>query len=129
MPIQLEFTPQPGYLYARATGDFQSHDLAPALATIFDEYARATLRGVLIDVFDLHGDLPTMERYKVGVLYADHARKIAVEQAGRRPRIAIVGQPPLYDPQRFVETVATNRGVALRVFTDLGAATAWLEGD
>jgi hypothetical protein len=44
-------------------------------------------------------------------------------------RMAIVGSEPLIDRERFGEIVARNRGVPLKVTTDLDEALRWLELD
>ncbi len=40
---------------------------------------------------------------------------------------AVVFHPALVDPRRFGEMVARNRGVNIRVFTEVGEAIAWLD--
>lgn len=127
MAIEIEFAPAGQYLNARLSGEFSMPGATAALADIFAEYAGISLRGVLIDLRELRGVPATMDRYKVSMLYAEHARKMALAQPGRHLRLAAVGHEPLIDPQRFGEDVAVNRGVNLRVFTDFGAARAWLD--
>ena len=40
---------------------------------------------------------------------------------------AIVGDPRFIDDAEFRETVAVNRGLQVRVFSEKGKALAWLE--
>jgi hypothetical protein len=85
------------------------------------ELARQTgLEAVLIDARELEGAPTTMERYHWGVQIATRSA------AGPRIRIAVVGNEPIIDPDRFGEIVATNRGASGRAFTDLQEAIAWL---
>jgi len=46
---------------------------------------------------------------------------------GGKIRMAIVGSEPYIDPDRFGETVATNRGGDVGVFTSMTDALAWLD--
>jgi len=68
-----------------------------------------------------------MERLQLGLTAA---RKYLVERLLKKIpscRYAIVGNHPLVDPKRFGETVAVNRGVNVRAFTEMKQALAWLE--
>lgn len=63
-----------------------------------------------------------MERFKLGDAFSTIQRKY-------NPPIcfAVVGDEPIIDPERFGETVAVNRGVLGKVFTDIDEAVAWVE--
>jgi hypothetical protein len=41
-------------------------------------------------------------------------------------RLAVLGNEPIIDPNRFGEIVATNRGANVKVFTDDPMALEWL---
>ena len=98
-----------------------------ALLNVYEEASGIAesqgLRAVLVDIRDLEGaPLTTMERYEHGVTVArvqlNHENRII---------IAVVGQEPMIDTQRFGETVATNRGAVAKVFSDIDDAVTWLE--
>jgi len=75
-------------------------------------------RAILIDVRELTGPRPDgMELYDLGVL--------ASRDIIGMP-IAFVGSEAFVDPRRFGEAVARNRGLNLRVFTDMNEALVWL---
>ena len=46
---------------------------------------------------------------------------------GKIARLAMIGLPETILQDRFVENVAVNRGVNLRLFTGMDEAVAWLE--
>jgi hypothetical protein len=68
-----------------------------------------------------------MDRYNLATLCAK--KYLDGKLAGKFPvcRFAYVGSQPLVEPQRFGETVAVNRGINLKVFTEMKEALAWLE--
>ena len=81
---------------------------------------REQRKAALIDVRDLKaGVVDTMVRYEFGV-------NVAKLLLGSGIRIAFVGDGPFIDPGRFGETVAANRGVNGRVFTDIKEADTWI---
>ncbi|HEV8398412.1 MAG TPA: hypothetical protein VGQ18_01115 [Gemmatimonadales bacterium] len=75
-------------------------------------------RAMLLDLREVTGArMSDMDRYDLGVL--------AARDSVGAP-IAMVGPETLVDPRRFGEVVARNRGLNVRVFTDMDEATAWL---
>jgi len=75
-------------------------------------------RAMLVDLREMTGArMSDMDRYDTGVLAARHA--VAAP-------IALVASETLVDPRRFGELVARNRGLNVRVFTNMDEATAWL---
>jgi hypothetical protein len=81
---------------------------------------------LLIDGRGLSGELSTTERYSLGKVVADENAAVAAREEGRQVRVALVGNYPLIDRDRFGETVAVNRGAALKVTDDLASAYRWL---
>jgi hypothetical protein len=118
--IDIRFEVNPGHVLLHCTG---TYDLPSALEMYDAAYAMAAqeqLPAALIDARALNGDPPTtMDRFNMGLHVASN----------RAPgiRLAVVGEPGMVDPARLGETVAVNRGAAMRVFTDLDAARAWID--
>ena len=81
---------------------------------------------MLIDCRALSGELSTTERYSLGKLVADENASVAAREAGGQVRVALVGTQPFIDRDRFGETVAVNRGAALKVTDDLASAYRFL---
>lgn len=76
---------------------------------------------VLCDERELAGTLRTLDAYEAAKFIADQAPSVG--------RAAVVcGEAALGD-RKFWETVAVNRGVALRAFADIDTARAWLFED
>ena len=81
----------------------------------------------LIDFRQVEGELSTMDRYN---LAASSTKKYLDEKLNGKVsscRFAFVGNHPLVDPKRFGETVAINRGLNVKVFTEIKEALDWLE--
>ena len=81
---------------------------------------------MLIDCRALSGELSTTERYSLGKLVADENASVAAREAGGQVRVALVGTQPFIDRDRFGETVAVNRGAAVKVTDDLASAYRFL---
>lgn len=67
--------------------------------------------------------------YRLGVIDTYRAAKTVAASAPSVVRVAIVCHPACVEDAGFFENVAVNRGLTLRTFTDLAAATAWLTDD
>ena len=80
---------------------------------------------LLIDGRGLSGELTTTDRYSLGKVVAEENASLGGE-AGRQVQVALVGTHPLIDRDRFGETVARNRGAAVKVTYDLESAYRWL---
>lgn len=63
----------------------------------------------------------TFERFQLG-------ERAAAEGAPAGIVVALVGGPPVVDPEHFGATVAANRGLRVQVFSEEPAALAWLVG-
>lgn len=72
----------------------------------------------VLDCRAMTGPMPLMARFEV-IEYGQRLR-------GKVAQLAMVGLPGTMLPDRFVENVAVNRGVNLRLFSDLDEAVAWL---
>lgn len=79
---------------------------------------------ILIDVTDITGNIPFFDRFEYSTFFAKYQREHA---SPRVSRIAVVGQKPTVDKDKFGETVAVNRGANVLVFTDMDNASAWLK--
>lgn len=73
---------------------------------------------VLLDCRKMTGSMPIMARYEVAV-YAETAREVI-------SKIALVNRPEVILSDGFVENVAVNRGVGVKIFTDFDEAVRWL---
>jgi len=119
-PPETRFESTPEWLHVHARGEFDLKWLQSFIVEIVAT-AKATTpapRAILIDVRELTGTRPDgMELYDLGVLASRDIIGVPV---------AFVGSESFVDPRRFGEAVARNRGLNLRVFTDMTEALLWL---
>ena len=78
---------------------------------------------VLIDVSNVTGSIPFLDRFKYAEYLADYRADHAMKKI---IRVAVIGQEPIVHKDKFGETVAVNRGANVRVFTNMSEASMWL---
>jgi hypothetical protein len=123
MNIELNFEVRSSYLYAKAVGVFNLKEAMDCYRRILETAAQKNLLRILFDVCALTGDMTTMDRY----VQSDFlAKEMTKQENPVSLKFAIVGNEPFLDPQRFGETVARNRGILLKVTTDINQALEWL---
>jgi hypothetical protein len=123
MSVKCEIIVEPAYVCLRCTGTCSSlSELTEVFWNAIKAIQEHPSSKVLIDANNVEGQLSTLDRYEGASFLSEHH----ISGPVRITAIAIAGQEPLIDPDRFGETVARNRGVNGRVFTDLDEAVAWL---
>lgn len=122
MSIEFTFRVLPGHLQLDLTGTFSQADALTMYTRAFALAAEHGRDAVLIDGRGVKPPEPTlMQRFDQAIHIAGiHQRQV------RRARLAILGDEPIIDPNRFGEIVATNRGANVKVFTDEQLALDWL---
>ena len=122
MSIEYTFRVLPGHLQLDLTGTFDQADALAMYSSAFALAAEHERDAVLIDARAVQPPEPTlMQRFDQAIHIAGiHQRQV------RRVRLAILGNEPIIDPNRFGEIVATNRGANVKVFTDEQLALDWL---
>ncbi|MBI3546409.1 MAG: hypothetical protein HY081_07440 [Gammaproteobacteria bacterium] len=75
-------------------------------------------RKVLLDCRKMTGAMPIMARFQVAVYAAKTRETIS--------KIALLNRAEVILPDNFVENVAVNRGVNVKVHTDFDEALRWL---
>lgn len=119
MSIEFEFTATDGVLYGRASGRDESLDDVRRYGLAVIEHAvAAQARLILLDERYLDYDLGMLDTYESACFMAETAPAVA--------RVAIACAPSEKPEVDFWETVAVNRGLLVRFFTDLEEAAAWL---
>jgi hypothetical protein len=125
MGMVADITPNRDYLHVRVTGDFLLIEANDVLRRIFMAIDQHALSKVLIDCRQVKGNPTTMERF-------EHAKFVSREKlkgsgAPGSVRLVYVGTEPLIERQDgFGETVALNRGVAVKETDNLEEALRWL---
>jgi len=123
MSVSYEISVLPTHVLVQATG---SYELADAMHLVREALATANSHKqpkILVDARKVTGNLSMMQRFEFG----DAVAKLYSQRPhGSAALIAVVGNEPLIDPERFGETVAVNRAVPVKVSTDMQEALDWL---
>ena len=67
--------------------------------------------------------------YRLGLVDTYALAEYAAKKAPFLVRVAIIHRPEDAQEAEFYETVATNRGLAVRIFNDFDAALTWIKED
>ena len=122
MAIDFKMEKKGDYLLVTCQGPYTGKGIIAVQQHAIDYAGAEGLRAILMDATGLHGYSPTaMERFGFAEAVAELQRS-----RGDNIWIAFVGKEPMVDPGRFGETVAVNRGAALKVFEDSGEAADWI---
>jgi len=113
-----EVTDSDGYVRVTVLGQVSRAKLGARGATILGSSARIQLARVLVDRSAVTGDVPTLNKFEIGL-------RAAADLTGRIS-LAILAHSATTDP--FLETVTRNRGADVRPFTDGAQAGSWRQG-
>lgn len=118
VPDGLSVTDEGAYVLAEFSGEFSvdaGRRCLDAVVAACSEWERSV---VLFDFRKMSGRLTISDRFEV-MAYGQTTR-------GTISRMALVNRPVDILLDSFAENVAVNRGVNLRVFSDIDRAIAWL---
>jgi len=119
MPVNVKVINTKDFIKTTATGVLDSAASKQAILDIVSQIKQPGEYEVLVDVRGAEVMLSIAELYELGVALADHPSL-------RRNKIGLLGpMRDMYDA-RFLESVAVNRGVDIRAFTDFEQAITWL---
>lgn len=111
------------HLLAVFSGKFEYQTNRELLLDILMECIKNSKTRVLFDLRLLKGNMTTYERYETATYLANLTRQ---HQDTSKLQIAVVGNEPLIDPERFGETVAKNKGLNIKVSNDMNEVVEWL---
>jgi len=124
MAIHYDIKPEGELLRVRAWGQDESLQDAQGYGkAVLDACTEHGCQRVLCDERELVYGLDTLETFNLAEYEIARADTIFWL------RVAIVHQPQNRELDTFYENVMVNRGAALRMFTDMEAALAWLMDD
>ncbi len=106
------------YLLADFFGEFSVATGKRCIDSMVEAAIASGRRRVLLDCRRMTGEMPIIARFQV----AEYSQKTR----GAIDRIALLNRPEVVLPDNFVEHVAVNRGVNLKIFTDFDQAERWL---
>jgi len=105
------------WLVIRLSGPFNLEWFLGVIADVGEAMRNAPAAALLVDTHELYGTIEDLDRYRFAVAISE--QQIAAP-------LAFVGNEPVVDAGRFGESVARNRGVNVRVFTNEPDGRAWL---
>ena len=120
MGIEFDLEVRPGYLSLVCAGELTQESFAEVYEKALAAAQAHGVKAVLLDGRAVTARPQSiLERFNMGHGAAELQRKYSL-----RCFVAIVAHPPVADPQKFGETVATNRGILGGVYFDIDEALA-----
>ncbi len=106
-------------LLLQLSGRYDRLRLLQVIMEVGRQCEQTGCRSVLADARQHVGGIEVMELHQIGELIA--------RELPRGSHVALVASPGRLAMDRFLETVAVNRGVLFRLFTELEDAQRWLQ--
>jgi len=106
------------YLLVEFFGEFSAaagKQCVDSMVAACEQHGRAR---VLLDCRRMTGNMPITARFEVA--------EYGASKRDRLRRFALLGREDMVLPDNFVENVAVNRGMNMKIFTDFDQAEAWL---
>ncbi len=119
MPVNVKVINTKEFIRVSATGTLDFAASKQAILDIASQIKKSGEYEVLIDSRGADATLSIIELYQLGVAMAGHPSL-------RHSKIGLLGPMSGMDSGYFLETVAQNRGVNIRAFTDFEQAITWL---
>jgi hypothetical protein len=118
MNVKLKIEEMPGYLKTAFNGASTTAEVERQFELLAKKCKSTNKNRLLLDFRGITADISLMERYELGrrtLVFAQYKCKVAA-----------VCNPDQNDSHYFLGTVAQNRWVDLRVFTNVDDAVKWL---
>jgi hypothetical protein len=116
MRLNLDFREEGDILRCVASGPYSLADFLQLADRVMDRRRAHGLKRVLVDITGVTGEIPSLDRYRLGIYVA--------EQPGRAQRLAVVARREVIN--WMFENVASNRGLPTCVTADPSFADSWL---
>ena len=128
MGITIQIKTHSDVLHVLAEGEFTIE----SAETTFRQIVKAVVAGqngkIFFDGRKVTGDPSFIERFIYGEFTANTvAHEVEAGRLSRPPKFAYVLSKPVLDEGRLGEMVATNRGLNVKAFDDMGRAIEWLD--
>ena len=117
--MDLEVVRRHGYLHIRFFEAFSVATVKHAVDLVADACKEEPCSRILFDSRSVTGEMPVPDRFDMG--------RYAAESLPESIKVAVLARADQISPDGFFETVARNRDLDLRVFSDLHEATEWLK--
>ena len=115
----LTITVEQGYLHVTFSGMFDLVAARRSVDRMVDACVEEDCDNVLFDCRSMSGDISVMDRFSMGKYGGEHINPDI--------RIAMLGHRRHILPDKFFENVAHNRGIQMKLFSDIEEAIAWLK--
>jgi hypothetical protein len=116
MRLNLDFREEGDILHCAVSGPYSLADFLRLADRVLERRRGRGLRRVLVDITAVTGEIPSLDRYRLGIYVA--------EQPARAQRLAVVARRELIN--WMFENVASNRGLPTCVTADPRFAESWL---
>ena len=126
MPPQYKLDVKKDYIHVTVSGTFCLSTYRSIIEVTLSKCIINKKSIILLDLRTSQGNISTYERFYLAVFFSNLSRE---HPFTFKVKIAVVGFPPLIDPNRFGETVALNRGINIKVTNDIDEAINWLQVD
>ena len=118
MCVQLQIEEMPDYIKATFNGATTTKEVGRQFESLAEKCKSTKKNRLLLDFMGVPADISLVDRYNLGRRTLIFARY--------KCKVAALCKPERHDSQCFLETVARNRWVDLRVFTTVEDALEWL---
>ena len=115
----LSIAEKEGYVRFDYTGEFSQAAGKQCIDAMVEKCRQVQIRKALLDCRQMTGEIPVFEGFMV-VLHGRKMRDVISQTA-------LVGREDQMFADNFIENVAVNRGVNLKLFTDIEEAIDWLQ--
>jgi hypothetical protein len=119
MPQHIQIEPKEKYLQVEVSGVFDQAKAKGFIRAILNACQRHELWKIFVDIRKIRGPIPDIARFNL-------AEFLAAQQTVP-VRMAVFESAGQVSDDGFFENVAVNRGVMVRVSTDLKEVVKWLE--
>ena len=119
MNKDLRIIQREGYVLFDFAGEFNLEAGKQCIDAMVEACSQSKISRALLDCRNMTGEIEIMESFMVA--------KYGVKMIGSISKCALVGREDQMFPDNFVENVAVNRGINLKLFTDVEKAVDWLE--
>jgi hypothetical protein len=116
MRLQLSYRQEGPVLFCEVSGPYSLADFLRLADQVRDERLARGASRVLVDIRDVTGEIPALDRYRLGIYCA--------ERPNRAERLAVVMRREAIS--WMFENVATNRGLPTCESADQRYAESWL---
>ncbi len=118
MPEELKVEVIDGVVHVLLSGTFNLSNAMRSFNQVLRRARKENVNKIIADTREMSTDVSTLARFEIGNYIA--------EQDTSGIKIVIIANDDIIWSERFLETVLLNRGVNVKVVTDIKEALTWL---